>query len=371
MSSRSLPLRVVTECLQPDGGGSLASARRHNLRRWDLPLRFANEHLLAPAMYASLAASHRLSSLPEEVRHYLEFLHSKNRERNAALRIQAIELFRALQSGGVPAMALKGALALFLNHYVDRGARLFRDLDVLVPVDMMPKAAAILEELGYRAETRYWPIQHAYAEFTRKNDPGAVDLHVELIDASYILPVDEVWQRSQEVVEKEIRLFVPSPTDRVVHNILHSQIHYLGNFYRGELELRQVYDFALLARRYTEEIDWSAIERRFDHHRLQTALQSYTLAATTLFGLSWPLSRPPSLAARFHFRRCLVQLLVPALAQIALPWGNVRSAFAWHRMMALHGDVSRFSVARQACHAIGFLRKSDAKELLARLLKMS
>jgi len=320
-------------------------------------------------MYASLASAHRLSSVPSDVREYLEFLHRKNVNRNSALRRQAIELLAALRAEGIPAMALKGALSLFLDHYPDRGARLFKDIDVLVPAYAMPRAISALETLGYHAETRYWPIQHAYAEFMRANDPGAVDLHVEMIDAHYILPASDIWQRAQTMTEDGTVFFVPSPTDRILHNLLHAQIHYLGNFYRGELELRQVYDFALLSRRYASEIDWPFIESRMGQHRLATPLQSYTLSASTLFGLPWPLSTPPSRAARLHHRRCLAQLRFPTLGRLAIPWANIRGAFAWHRMNALHGDRSHFLVVRQIHHAIAFFGKSTAKGIWARLFR--
>src|SRR5690348_5302576 len=125
----------------------------------------------------------------------------------------------------------------------------------------------------------------------------------------------------------------------------------------------------MLATHHTGHIDWESIERRFRRHRLLTALESYALAASALFAVPWPLSRPASAMARFHLQRCLSQLRFPALMRAAVPWGNLRSAFAWHRMNALHGDVSRLEIVRQVHHAIQFVGKSDAKRIFARLLK--
>lgn len=51
----------------------------------------------------------------------------------------------------------------------------------------------------------------------------------------------------------------------------------------------------------------------------------------------------------------------------AVPWGNLRSAFAWHRTGALHGDVSRLEIVRQFHHAIRFVGKRNAKRILTRL----
>jgi len=371
MTSARESLWIVAEALQPKAGGFKAAIRRRKVQDWMAPLRLANDHLLATALFSSLAEAHRLAALPCEVHDYLALLHRNNAERNEALRAQALQMLAALQAAGVPAMLLKGGLSLFLDHYPDRGARMFRDLDVLVPPDAMAPAIAVLEGLGYDAKTRYQPIQHAYAEFTREDDPGAVDLHVELIDAHYILPHGEIWERAETHDVEGVRFHVPSPTDRILHNFLHAEIHHLGNYYRGALKLQQVYDFNLLARRRSSEIDWRLIEHRLHQHRLDTALQSYVLAASTLFGLPWPLSAPASIAARFHFQRCIAQLCAPALQNAMVPWGNLRAAFACHRMNALYADKREPLVVHQMHHAISFVRKCRARAVLDRLLRMS
>jgi hypothetical protein len=364
-------LWIVAEALQPKAGGFKAAIRRRAAHDWMRPLRLANDHLLAAALFASLAEAHRLAVLPCEVHDYLSLLHHNNVERNQTLRRQALQILAAFQAAGVPAMLLKGALSLFLDHYPDRGARMFRDLDVLVPPGSMERAIAALEDLGYNAETRYQPIQHAYAEFLRRNDPGAVDLHVELIDAHYILPHGEIWDRAQSLEADGVRFHVPSPTDRVLHNFLHAEIHHLGNYYRGALKLQQLYDFTLLVRSGGAAVDWRLIEDRMHRHRLDTALQSYALAAETLFALPWALSAPASIAARLHYRRCISQICMPALASASVPWGNLRGAFAWHRMNALYADEREAFAARRLHHAIGFVRKSNAKGVLDRLFRMS
>jgi hypothetical protein len=371
MTSSRESLWIVAEALQPKAGGFKAAVRRREARDWMGPMRLANEHLLAAAMYAALAQAHRLAALPCDVADYLALLHRNNVERNEALRRQALEMLAAFNAADIPAMMLKGALSLFLDHYPDRGARMFRDLDVLVPPESMARAIAVLEDLGYAATTKYQPIQHAYAEFMRANDPGAVDLHVELIDAHYILPQEEIWARAEAYEVDGIRFHLPSATDRILHNFLHAEIHHLGNYYRGSLKLQQAYDFTLLVRHRSSEIDWTLIEDRMHRHGLDTALQSYALAATALFGLAWPLSAPASIAAHFHFRRCMAQLCVPALESAMVPWANLRGAFASHRMKALYGDTREPIVAHRLHHALGFIRKSTAKGMLDRLFRMS
>lgn len=71
--------------------------------------------------------------------------------------------------------------------------------------------------------------------------------------------------------------------------------------------------------------------------------------------------------ARFHLQRCLSQLRFPALMRAAIPWENLGSAFAWHRMGALHEDVSRLEIVRQFHHVIRFVSKRNAKRIFTRL----
>jgi hypothetical protein len=368
-------LRVVTDVLQPHGGGLKGAQRRRELDDWSAPIEFANAHLLTPAMFAALKASHRLAAVPEDVRDYLKLLHGHNLERNAALRVQALEVFAAMAAADVPAMPLKGGLSQFVGHFPDSGARLFRDTDLLVPRPSLMTAVQALERLGYVATTRYEPVVHAYAEFMRKGDPGAVDLHVEIIDANYILPARELWERASPTACNGVPLHLPSPTDQILHNVLHAQIHYTGNFYRAVLQLQQIYEFALLARHHGNikeggAIDWPAIEARFARHGLTTALQSYALAATEWFALPWPLAARPTPAARAHHLRCLAQLRAPMLKRALLPWGNLRAAFASHRMHALYGD-SHPLVPRPVLHAWKYARKTDPRGMVDRLFKLS
>ncbi len=346
-----------------------AAARRLRQADWTAPLALANAHLVAPSVYANLLKAGRLGDLPEDVRDYLDLLHRCNGERNAALRGQAFELIDGLRGAGVPLVLLKGAASLLLDHYRDPAERMLRDIDVLVPGHAAGEAFEVLDDLGYEVETRYSPGHHAYADFTRPNDPGAVDLHFELVDPKHILPAGEIWQRARGACVDGREFLVPSPTDLVLHHVLHAQIHYLGNFYRGVLDLRQLYEFATLTRRYGAQIDWPFIARRMAKYRLDVPLQSYALAAERLLGLAWPLAQRPSIAAHVHYRRCVAQLHLPSLAWLGLPWGNLRSSFAGHRLNALYGREGR-RLPKMVRHAAQYLGKHNAHAVIGRLFRV-
>jgi hypothetical protein len=376
-------LKRLSEALQPLAGGSEAAERQRapdmdwTTIDWAGLLALANEHLVTPALYVALRNAVRLGDLPEEVREYLGFLYAENRTRNETLRAQAVELARALNQAGIEPMLLKGAQALFPGHAAsawaaDPGFRMMRDLDFQIPRDQADIALRVLLQLGYDEIARYPAGHHAYGDFARPHDPGAVDLHFELIDASYLLPAANLRTRASVMEYDGARFLVPAPSDGLLHILLHAQIHHLGNYYRGHLELRQLLDFAVYARHHAGTINWASIARHLRQHHLIGVLDAYALAAETLLDLrlSWPLSRQRGFGAHLQLLRCLAQIAWPRLEEAAIPLGNLAAAFAHYRMDGLYGRHAPL-LMRRARHALRFLRKSNADGAMRRLFKTS
>jgi len=336
---------------------------------WTPILAAANRQLLAPALWVALRASGRATELPADVCDYLATLHRLNGDRNRALRRQAIELIGALNRSGIRPALLKGAIALFDGPYADPATRMMRDLDILIPGPSRTSAIEAIERLGYVLVKGYGGEHHAFGDFARPHDPGSVDLHTELVDPAHLLSASEVWSRGEPRETGGVHYITPCPTDRVLHNLLHAQIHHLGGYYRGELEVQQVFELAMLSHEFGSNIDWRFIENRMRSHRLATPLGSYLLAAQDLFGLAWPLMEAPDRLARLHYRRCKVQWESPALRWLGVPWGNLRSTFAWHRMRALHGAAGG-PLTWRLRHVAKFVAKKGIGAGFGRLLRV-
>jgi hypothetical protein len=151
--------------------------------------------------------------------------------------------------------------------------------------------------------------------------------------------------------------------------LLHAQIHHLGQYYLGVLQLRQLQDLVLMAERAGGSLDWRAVDGRLARFRLRPVLDSYLLAAERMFGMRWPLDRPASLGGRLHHWRCLVQLRRPELNRAAVPWSNLRGAFAWHRMEALYGRQRGGYMRWQTEHAWRFIRRRNIEGVMTRLFR--
>ena len=366
MRAPASALRPLADCLSLDPDRA-RTRFADTCVDWRSVLHLSNLELVAPTLASRLA---RLGggTLPPEMRDYLALLHQLNGERNVALRGQALALILALNGADIRPVLLKGAAALFADVYGDPAARMIGDLDILVPHERLDASLAVLADLGYRLGDRYPDGHHAYGEFVRPGDAGAVDLHVEPIDASYLLPADEMRSRARSLSRDDAQFSLPCPTDRLLHNILHAQIHHRAEFYRGVFRLRQLHDGAMIARALAPEIDWAHIEARFGAYRLGPALQAYALAAHELFGLPWPLASRPTLGARVHYRRCLLQRQLPLLAATAVPLANLRHGFAWHRLDHLYGGDAG-TLPRMARHARQFAHKARARGVIAQLFR--
>jgi len=333
---------------------------------WTPLLGLANELLLAPSLWSVLCASGQAGAVPAEVADYLKMLHGLNGERNAVIRRQAMELIGALNAAGIVPALLKGALTLFDGPYDDPAARMMRDIDLLVPTSSRNGAIAVLERLGYRLARGYGESHHAYGDFARDGDPAAVDLHTELVDPRHVLTAAEVRRRGSLLHPAGVSLIKPSATDRVLHNFLHAEIHHLGHYYRGEIQIAQMYELTALAKSFGPAVDWAFIEARMKTHRLEASLHSYLWGARQLFGLAWPLARGPKMASRFHYLRCQVQADSLAANWAGVTWGNLHGPLAWHRMRALYGKDGN-ALAWRLRHVSQFLRRKGARAGAARL----
>ena len=368
MMSTATALRLVTEALKPDAGGPAAAARRARLRDWTGPLAFANENLVSTGCYASLVEAGRLDEIPEDVREYLAFLHQHNGERNAVARNQAADLLLAMAEAGVDTMVLKGIHSLLIGLYADPAARMVRDIDILIRPQALQPALAVLERMGYHILVKYDEDQHAYAEFGRDGDPCAVDLHLEIVDVPHVFSARDVWPRARSLSIEGIPFYAPSPTDALLHHLIHAQIHYRGGHYWAAVELRQLVEFAALVRRFGLDIDWPRAQSVFERQGLGIALESYALIAQRLLDLPWPLERKPSLAASLHAARAIAQLRFPLLKSALVPWSNLRAAFAHHRLSALYPQLES-EWGRMARHTLQFLRKTDPRSLVYRFIR--
>jgi hypothetical protein len=168
-------------------------------------LALAGFHRMQPLLYTRIA-EHAPDLIPDSVLAQLASEFRAGVARNLQLTGALIQVVRAFNAAGISALPHKGPL-LAQAAYGDLAMREFADLDILILPSDLPKAIAILADLGYRANDRLaWLSPSALLRWTCEmpyaSDRGAaVDLHWRLTPSHYPVQLDpEVLWRCRSTV---------------------------------------------------------------------------------------------------------------------------------------------------------------------------
>lgn len=284
-------------------GGGLLAADQHWLALYQL----ATAQLVAPVLYAALAARGQLSQVPPAIRAAFEALYQLNDQRNRRLRAVLRETVRRLNQAGIEPLLLKGAIALLPEQYPLAGARMLGDLDLAVADTQLQSAVAALQGAGYfpapNIYTRHWSLQvcHHWFPLFHPSGDGYVELHHDLfsdhrLKAALSLPMVQARAQARDWDGLQVR--IPALEHRLLHNALHEQVVDQA-FESDRRSLRQLLEFAQLrAWSGAASSDWPGRLRPLDRVGVGAAVRAHLLAAQTLFGQPLPAGVEPGPAAR-------------------------------------------------------------------------
>jgi hypothetical protein len=289
---------LLCECLNLSG-----DAREHveKLRQklesspiqWEFLVEIANQHLLCPALYGALHRKDLLSSIPTELRQYLQTLYECNSERNRRLMALTRETVLYLNDAGVEPVLLKGTAHLFSGLYPDAGMRFLIDIDMLVPAEKMAACVDKLHSADYHPlfypGAAGWEKAHHDLPLLKKNGSIRIELHRQLFAKKHIglLSAERVSRDALSYTEGKMRARIPSADHLIIHNIAHTQINH-DNYEFRTISLRQLYDFVLMADAYDSRIDWPTVALHFKRHGAMNVLLVYLLAGRFFFGQPLP-----------------------------------------------------------------------------------
>lgn len=275
---------------------------------WHRLYRLATGQLVAPQLYARLAAGGRLARVPLEVREALAELHRLNAQRNTRLRAVLQDTVRLLNAAGLEPLLLKGAIGLVTDSSPLGMARMLSDLDLALMHGEAADAEALLRAAGYRDAdnipdpTAYTQHHHHLAPLFHPSGDGYVELHRALLShrvPAAALPLERVRAMATPLDWAGARLWLPCLEHRLTHNALHHQVQN-DAFRTDQRDLRQLLEFAQLrAQAAAATIDWAARLAELDRLGCGTAVCAYFLAAQRLFGQPLPTGVRPDLAARW------------------------------------------------------------------------
>ena len=265
-------------------------------RDWLALFRLATAHLVAPSLYATLAARTQLDRIPPDVCEALAALYQLNHQRNRRLRAVLRDTVQLLNQAGIEPLLLKGAIALLPDQYPHAFARMLGDLDLGVAGTEAHRAAEVLRAAGFYCAPNINPANwssdhHHLVPLFHPSGDGYVEIHQELFvthvpKVALSLPM---MQASTQTLDWDgLRLRIPSLEHRLLHNALHHQLQDQAFFF-GRLSLRQLLEFAQLrALPGATDLDWPGLFQRLDAAQANDAVCGYLLAAQRLFGQPLP-----------------------------------------------------------------------------------
>jgi hypothetical protein len=250
-------LFFVGKCLSlgrcPERTDEVRARIQSGLVAWEKIVWVSTNHYVFPAMYLQLKRAGLLPELPVDLVEYMEEYTGANRERNRQIIRQAHEIEALLNHHEITPVFLKGTAHLLDGLYEDIAERMVGDIDFLVHENDMVRVAEILIKNGYKAPTRFNPldlkrIRH-YPLLVNDNRRAAVEIHWQVIRIPYQYLLDyELIAKNSRRLNQLNAAYVPMDEHQILQNILSVQLNDDGYYYAA-ISLRQSYDLLLLSLR--------------------------------------------------------------------------------------------------------------------------
>ena len=288
--NNSQATRFICHCLSLDENHEyLVKVIQQEAIDWMLIAKLSSQYLLTPALYWHCKIKQILAYMPNDFVTYLETIFELNKERNKGLLVDTRLVASTLNEIDVEPVITKGGASFLDETYPDIGIRVTGDIDVLVPVSRLDDCVEQLKMVDCVPMPHAVPYGHQYQELYLKETGNKIDLHFKVIHvcSEYLLSTDKVVSRRIHLHHDNYRLSIPCPTDRIMHNILHSQLAD-RNYSRGSFNLSQNYDFNIINNSLLEDVDWKEIISEFSAKNALPVLQHYLSVAKVLFGSPFP-----------------------------------------------------------------------------------
>jgi Uncharacterised nucleotidyltransferase len=187
---------------------------------WNYLLQLSLRHKVMPLLYRQFNTD-LAEAAPVR---FIERLHDYfylNATRNHLLTEELCEILRLFKSRGISAVTYKGP-SLALDIYGDIALRQFSDLDIMVRMDDVAKASALLREREYRAEHELTSAQAAVFlklecehMFFREEGRVFLDLHWGFTPSYFPIELDaeNIWKRLAPVALEKTEALTFSPED--------------------------------------------------------------------------------------------------------------------------------------------------------------
>lgn len=197
------------------------------------------EHRLVPLMHWRLTHHYPELPVPQAFRDFCSLQYKAWAFRALQVRRELLEIHRILTEAGIRHALLKGAWLAY-HAYPRPAMRPMGDIDVLVPDSDVLRAFNLLLDHGYQ-QLDYFGTPERWAEVSNHLPPLrsplgqlSIELHLRLCNPAksvaghdFELSADEgFWDRMIAVDFAGVQLCYLSPTDLLIHLIIHGVVHH-------------------------------------------------------------------------------------------------------------------------------------------------
>jgi hypothetical protein len=311
LSVRHQSFLFLCQCLALDKSPETIERLRHEIKRgsadWESIVQIANELLVTPAFWVSLKHKNLDEDLPDELKNYLSGLYNLNLRRNGLIKKQAEEIIKSLNKVGIEPLLLKGAALLFTNAFSNIGARIQADLDIMVLATDVEESRKTLSALGYRGHGPDAPEWlHHLPPMIRDGEPAAIELHRQPFHRKHgdikILTAEDCFNQATAIKTMSLFFKVLSVPHFIIHNIIHCEVQD-RLFYKGNISIRRLLDFAVILYTHPDAIDWKSIEGKLKEHGLRHIYRSYLHMAFALLNASVPHAVGLAIGEKLYIRK--------------------------------------------------------------------
>ena len=257
-----LLLNLLNRHAPPPDEESIAAT---TINEWNALLAMAKAQKILPLLFHRLQHLGLQPAVPHEIWLEMRKTYLGNITRNLRLYGELGRIVTFLRAEQIPVIALKG-LHLAQIVYRNIALRQIGDMDILVPLGLVPRAWELLVANGYQnppGQTVDFDMQtkHQYHVLLRliKPRPAAVEMHWSLTrpnerESLSIGDIQGIWDRSTPIDPGGVQMLGLSPEDLLLHLCLHTSYHH-----RFEFGLRPSCDIAWTIDHFGAALDWELL----------------------------------------------------------------------------------------------------------------
>lgn len=251
-------LRLIIELLKNDHlDRHLTELKTFTDINWDAFIDLAIHHRIYPVLYPKLKKIDE-GIIPSFVLERFSYLYRRNTMKMLFLSSEMQQVSKLFLDNRIRLLFLKGPV-LAQALYGDISLRTSRDLDILIPIEQLDTAEALLFEQGYEKEyginkeLNEWKWRHRHVNYYHPQKKITIEIHWRLNTGPAKEPdFNELWERRMQSTLPGNEVYMLNGEDLFLYLNIHGAQH-------GWSRLRWLFDIHQLIHK---ELNWDRVYKR-------------------------------------------------------------------------------------------------------------